>query len=127
MKKFTKEERILFKGKPNGSPTIKKDKIVAPNLFKMSAKELQKWKNKVDNILSHFCTSITRSSAHTEYNRINHFIYYNRKTITLTDKDFIDFIKEKRRIGKDIVIDGVSLICGEKGPGHKIEVEYYAD
>jgi len=127
MKKFTKEERILFKGKPNGSPTIEKDKIIAPNLFKMSAKELQKWKNKVSNTLSNYCHSITRSSAHTEYNRINHFINCSIKTITLTDKDFIDFIKEKRRIGKNIVIDGVSIVCRQKGPGHKIEVEYYAD
>jgi hypothetical protein len=122
---ITKDERTLFKGKPNGSPTIKDGKIVAPNLFKMSAKDLQKWQRKVGRELRSYCLSVDRSPVHSEYSRINHFICSTRREIYLTDKDFIEYIKTKRGIGKDIVIDSVALCCGEPGPGHKIHVEYY--
>lgn len=125
--KITKDERILFKGKPNGTPTIKNGEIVAPNLFKMGARDLQKWKRKLGRGLSYFCTSVNRSPIHTEYNRICHFIYMTRKIIIIKDQDFIDYIRYKRNIGKDIVIDEVALVCGESGPGHKVEVEYYSD
>lgn len=125
MSNITKDERKLFKGKSNGAVTIKKGEIVAPNLFKMSAKELQKWQRKLDKELFSYCLSIKRSPVLEEYNRVCYFIASAKKIITIKDQDFIDYIRYKRNIKKDIVIDGVALCCGDDKPGHKVSVEYY--
>ena len=128
MKQMTEDEKNLFKGKPNGIALIRDCMISAPNLFKMSSKELETWDKKVSsywNSMDVYSKS-SKNSICNEVNRINYFIYTIRKEIIITKEDIIEIIKKKRRIKKNICCRGISLSYDpDSKKEYTIEVRYY--
>ncbi len=122
--KEIKISRKYFQG-DNLPGKISEGHVVRPNLYKMTSTELQKWKRFVNQFSRRYIDYNANLEVCNEFIRIRNFIYLREKEVVLTDKDFVEMIKRKRGIQKDICIESVALCCQTGKVGNEIAVEYY--